>query len=177
MIVSRQRFARFNLMFLLAVIASSCVQRGGLIETWEFTDASVKIRIKQFDYWPPFLPGLDHFYALESRVDTSDGFREIAQWRVDDPMPSPKDHVRFVGNHVACMFFRERYLLTTDGGRTWSKWYADWALPSLRFPTITDVKLDEIGRGTLVVKYLKDSDYATMTLETSDYGVHWAARN
>jgi photosystem II stability/assembly factor-like uncharacterized protein len=162
------------LAMTMAVV--SCTFRGGMAEVWEPADAPVKIRLKRFKPWPrtPFLP--PSYYALESSTNGK-GWREIANWRTDDQYALPKDQVRFVGDRVACVFFRNLYVLTTDGGRTWSTWDSMTALPSLRFPMIVDAKLEDRGRGSLAVKYVANGGYGTVTLKTNDYGLHWAMPN
>ncbi len=145
---------------------------------WEPADAPVKIRLKRFRAWSlPLPPSL---YSLESRASGRDGWREIASWETDDQYALPKDQVRFVGERVACVFFRTQYVVTTDGGKTWSTWDSMRSLPSLKFPIIVDVKLEDRGRGSLTVNYIKNglatapAERGTATLKTIDYGLHWA---
>ena len=146
--------------------------------TWNSeSEALITVRLVCGDCYEEIVAMTPYYYALESRVDGRDRWREVADWETDDPIPIPKEQVLFVGDRVACVFFRGKYVLTIDGGKTWSTWNAVRARPSLTKAIIVDVKLDQAGRGTLVMRYQTHGDHGTMTLKTTDYGVHWATTN
>ena len=149
---------------------------GAIAETWETTNGSVKIRVDRHNEENGgFVPGA--YYVFRSAPVGSDAWRDIITFRHDDPVPIPREQVRFVNDRVALVFMGWMYAVTTDGGSTWSVWDAGNNLPNwlcCNYRLITDVQLNADGTGTMTLHPIQDRRGEVPLLRTKDFGRHWS---
>jgi hypothetical protein len=163
--------------FLCAVIvvANSCARRGDhVIETWETTNQTFKVRVRQYDENASIV--LPHYYyTFEASAPGSDQWREIMTVRTDDAIAIPRQQVQFLGNQIAYAFMTTKYAVTTDAGHSWSVWDANEKLTDLKYRNgafIKDAHVSPDGSGSMVLASRSDVTELTR-LHTSDYGQHW----
>ena len=161
-------------------LASGCGPRRGdrVLETWETTNQSLKVRIKKFDERQSVL--LPHtYFALEAAAVGSDEWHEVMSWRSDDPIPIPSQQVKVLNNQVVYAFANPTYVATTDAGHTWSTWDLAKDGPRLPYPKqawVKEVHVSSDGNGRMILNYRSNVGFALAELTTTDYGVHWATK-
>jgi len=166
---------------IIAVLAGLSVYLqptiGDVVETWQTENDIFKIRVDsraEVCHAPSFcLPGA-YFVFLSSPRHT-DRWREIMTFRHDDPVPIPRDNVRFVSDRLAYAFMGWMFAVTTDGGVNWSVWNAENDLPSWKcchYRAIGDIHIETDGSGTMTLLAFPD-DVEVWTLRTTDFGKHW----
>jgi hypothetical protein len=97
-------------------------------------------------------------------------------FRHDDPVPIPRDQVRFVSDQIGFVFMGWMYAVSTDGGKKWSVWNAEHDLPNwecCNYRLITDVTIAGNGSGVMRLSPIRDRRGEVPELHTSDYGRHW----
>lgn len=165
--------------FILAVVfVSGCgpfsrPQRGKIIETWEATNGSFKVRISAYDEQGSYPAPGGAYYIFQSAIKGSDSWNEIITFRHDDPVAIPRDHIHFVNEQVGYVFMGWLYAVTTDAGRTWSVWDAskDPALSkTYNYNLIREVSISANGIGRILLNLTGDTEEE---LKTEDYGRHW----
>jgi hypothetical protein len=169
-----------TLSCLSAIIVTGCevlphLQRGKVIDRWEATNGSLRVRILQYDEKGSYPAPGGAYYVFQSAVNTSDSWNEIMTFRHDDPVAIPRDHVRFINERVGYVFMGWLYAVTTDGGRSWSVWDAskDPALSkTYNYDLIREVSISPDGTGRMVLKLIGD---AKTELKTKNYGRQWTA--
>lgn len=97
-------------------------------------------------------------------------------FRHDDPVPIPREQVRFVNDRIGYVFMGWMYAATTDGGRSWSVWDArkdlpDWSCCNYRL--IQDVRMQLDGVGRMTLNPIPGRPAEASELETQDYGQSW----
>src|SRR2546421_5602863 len=136
-------------------------------EQAEFNNNIFRIRVTAYaEENAGFVGGA--YYVFESAPAGSNDWGKIVTVRHDDPIPIPRQQIRFVSDKVAYVFMIWTYAVTTDGGSTWKVWDAFKDLPQLQdHPAIDEVqiKLDGTGRMTF-----KSSTVTAPELHTDDYG-------
>ena len=117
------------------------------------------------------------YYVFESaRVDSS-RWREVMIYRHDDPVPIPRDHVRFLSENIAYLFMGNMYAITTDAGQTWSIWKAPDEIfrggkyYGYRYPNDIEVSVD--GKGRMTIEPMEARSGPSHYLCTTDYGRSW----
>jgi hypothetical protein len=144
-------------------------------ERWETSNNFFKIRVTAYAEENGFVGGA--YYVFESAPVQSDSWREIMTYRHDDPVPIPRDQVRFVKDKIGYVFMVYKYAVTTDGGATWQAWDIVEDLPNWKNDraAIKDVKTGEDGVG--VMRLTPFSDQPKLTeLFSKDYGRHWSTQ-
>ena len=79
-----------------------------------------------------------------------------------------------VSTQVVCAFARDKYVVTTDAGHTWSKWDVSKS-PQVRYSfqaVIKEAHVSPDGSGRMS-PYYRDT---TSELTTTDDGVHWTMK-
>lgn len=163
-------------MCTVLLLASGCLPGRGdrVLDTWETTNGTLKIRIRKFNEKGIALP--HNYLVLEAAAAGSEQWRELLEWRWDgDGVGHPIQHdwVQIVSPQVVCAFALAKYAVTTDAGHTWSEWDAAKMVPNLPSPLQTWIKEAHVsadGSGTMLLS----SSPALFQLNTTDYGVHWA---
>jgi photosystem II stability/assembly factor-like uncharacterized protein len=156
---------------------------GDVTERWEANNTAFKIRIDQRaeDLWFFGLPGA--YYVFQSSRDGA-RWHEIMTFRHDDPVPIPRENVRFLNERTAFVFMAWMYAVTTDGGNTWSNWTAKDDLPGWRccdYALIKNVDLSATGLGTMTITARGGGEYSGGEqlpfgiLVTNDFGRHWSS--
>lgn len=119
------------------------------------------------------------YYRFESLARGSKDWVMAMQFRHDDPVPIPKQNVRFVTANAAYVFMGWKYAVTTDGGKHWSIWSAEKDLPGWQccnYALIKDVALLQSGKGKMILGPIRTRAGEVPELVTSDFGRHWAAQ-
>lgn len=169
------------MVMIVVAIDSGCdllskPRRGDKInERWETRNETFKVRVTAYaEENGGFVGGA--YYVFESTPLGSDTWREIMTFRHDDPVPIPREHVRFVNDRVGYVFMVYKYAVTTDGGATWQTWDIVGDLPEWQNnrAAIKDVKISENGVGVMSLNPFSDRPKVT-ELFTKDYGRHWSA--
>lgn len=149
---------------------------GALVETWKTSNGTIQIRVDQHNEENGgFVPGA--YYVFRSAPAGSDAWRDIMTFRHDDPVPIPRDQVRFVNDRVAFVFMGWMYAVTADGGATWSVWDAGNDLPNWQccnYRLITNVHLNADGTGTMTLTPIQDRRGEVPQLRSNDFGRHWS---
>lgn len=144
-------------------------------ERWETTNGTVDIRVTAYG---EDNAGLDAgaYYVFESKRVRSNDWHQITTFRHDDPVPIPREQVRFVNDRIAYIYMGWMYAVTRDGGLTWSVWTADKDLPNwecCNYRLIRNVIMTKDGTGVMQLKPIQDRRGEVPELHTSDYGRHW----
>lgn len=116
------------------------------------------------------------YYIFESAPLDAERWTQITTFRHDDPVPIPRDQLRFLRDDVAYVFMGWMYAVTTDGGQSWSLWQADRDLPHWQccnYRLVEDVVLHKDGSGTMTLRLIPERSGEVPRLETRDFGVHW----
>src|SRR5712692_9423507 len=137
------------------VAASSCDlfkrprQSEKINERTEVSNNVFKIRVTAYaEENPGFIGGA--YYVFESAPSSSNDWRKITTVRSDDPVPIPRQQIRFVSNLVGYVFMIWMYAVTTDGGVTWNVWNAFDELPQWRdHSAIDQIQINPDGTGSM----------------------------
>jgi hypothetical protein len=119
-----------------------------------------------------------YYFAVESADFQTNVWHEVMSWQVDDPIPIQRQQVGQVDERIVYAFGNWTYVVSTDGGRSWSRWDAQRQLPDFHKTIIKEVTIRSGGNGAMVIIYKTQNDapFVTATFETADYGVHWSKR-
>lgn len=150
-------------------------QRGKkVIEAWETTNNSFKVSVTAYaEEHGGFVPGA--YYVFRSARIGSENWQEIMTFRHDDPVPIPRDQVRFVNEQIGYVFMVYNYGVTTDAGATWFVWDITSGLPDWQHNRayIKDVRIASDGTGTMKLNHILQRP-EVLELHTKDYGRHWS---
>jgi hypothetical protein len=168
-----------TILLIAAVSSISCGRssRGKELETWETGNNAFKVRITAFAEKKGGLVA-GAYYVFQAAQSGANGWHEIMTFRHDDPVPIPREQVRFVQDRIGFVFMGWMYAITTDVGRTWSVWDALRELPNWKccnYVLIRDVRIGLDGSGTMSLNPIPDRRGEVPELCTKDYGRHWAA--
>jgi photosystem II stability/assembly factor-like uncharacterized protein len=147
---------------------------GGIAETWETSNQTFKVRVDRHPEENAFVGGA--YYVFRSAPIGSNEWRGIMTFRHDDPVPVPRDQVRFVNDRVGYVFMGWMSAVTTDGGATWSVWSANKDLPNkcCNYGLIKDMHLQPDGTGVMILDPIPKRPGEVPELKTKDYGRHWS---
>jgi hypothetical protein len=146
---------------------------GKLIETWETTNKTFKVRVNKYaEESGGFVAGA--YYAFESTRVVSDKWKEFMIIHHDDPDPIPHEQVRFVNDQVGYVFMVYKYAVTTDSGDTWALWDIVKDLPDWQRSraAIKEVQIAPDGSGKMILTPF--TNQPAPELHTKDYGRHWS---
>lgn len=149
-------------------------RRGDIIETWETTNGTFKVRVTAYSEKNTFPALGGAYYVFQSAAVGSGEWSEIMTVRHDDPLEIPRDQVRLISDKIGYAFMLYDYAVTTDGGASWSVWNVS-DLPDWRRTraNIKDVRLTPDGTGTMSLT--SSADQKAPELHTINYGRHWTA--
>ena len=165
----------------LALIIANCTvlsgqRMGDVTDSFETSNHSFKLRVDQRAEVGGFMAALNGaYYVFRWAPVGSDNWHDIMTFRHDDPIPIPRDQVRFVNERVGFVFMGWMYAVSTDGGVTWSVWDAHRDLKSecCNYGLVHDVHLEPDGTGTMTLSVIPDRREVPK-LRTTDYGRHWS---
>jgi hypothetical protein len=116
------------------------------------------------------------YYRFESLPSGSTNWVMAMEFRHDDPVPIPRQNVRFLSPRCAFVFMGWKYAVTTDGGNHWQVWNAEKDLTGWRYANyelIKEVELQPNGVGKLILSPIAGHPGEVPVLVTSDFGAHW----
>ena len=163
---------------LIAIVGYQSLYRsrnGKILDKWETRNNSFRVRVISYAEKRGFVPGA--YYVFESSPVMSDQWREIMTFRHDDPVPIPRNQVRFVSEQVGYIFMGWMFAVTTNGGSDWSVWHADIDLPGwecCNYKLIKSVTILSDGSGEMILSPIPGRKGEVPTLQTKDYGRHWS---
>jgi len=171
-------------MAVVFSITSGCGEPrpGALRDQWELSNAGLRIRGEIYDEG-----NLSHRLAVfdERRchllLRTAVGGEQWHDIVRAYFAPCDKDirrHVRFVSGSVAYVFLQWWYMVTVDGGRTWTTWDVPAKIPRLAYanPTlIEEVVVAPDGTGTMTLNPAGTINHERARLRTTDFGRAWVA--
>lgn len=116
------------------------------------------------------------YYTFESTRANADEWQKIMVFRHDDPVPIPRDQIRFLNDQIGYVFMGWMYAVTTDAGTTWSVWNAeddlsDWQC--CNYNLIQYVRIAPDGTGTMKLNPIPERRGEVPELYTKDFGRHW----
>jgi hypothetical protein len=147
---------------------------GPIAESSETSNRTFRIRVDARPEERAFLPGA--YYVFRSAPAGSDDWHDIMTFRHDDPVPIPRDQVRFLNDRVGFVFMGWKYAVTTDAGATWSVWDSSRDLPKWQccnYRLVDDVHLEPDGTGTMTLNVIPNRGEMPQ-LRTKDFGRHWS---
>ncbi len=150
-------------------------RRGKLIESWELTGKTLKFRVEAYGERNSLVGGA--YYDFRAAPVSSENWQTIMTFRHDDPVPIPRENVRFVNEQVAYAFMGWKYVITTDCGKTWSLWNAEKDLPGWRccnYELVNNVEVNPNGSGKMNMNPIRGRSGELPGLRTTDFGRHWA---
>lgn len=146
-------------------------------EMTEITGPDFLIKVSAFpEKEGGLVPG--QYYRFESLAHGGKDWVMAMQFRHDDPVPIPKQNIRFLTAKTAFVFMGWKYAVTTDAGKQWSIWSAEKDLPEWQccnYELIKDVALSQSGKGKMILSPIQGRTGEVPELVTSDFGRHWAA--
>ena len=116
------------------------------------------------------------YYRFESRPSDGKNWVTAMEFRHYDPVPIPKQNVRFLSTRSAFVFMGWKYAVTTDGGKHWQVWNAEKDLAGWQYANyglIKEVELEQNGAGKLILNPIAGHPGEVPVLVTSDFGAHW----
>jgi hypothetical protein len=163
-------------VFMPACGPSSKPSVGDVIETWETQNDTFRIRATVYDEKGTAPAPGGGYYVFESSPSGVDKWQKIMTFRHDDPVPIPRNQVRFVNQQVAYIFMGWLYAVTVDGGQSWSVWDAskdNQLSKSYNYDMIREVNISDDGRGNMVLNLTGNK---REELSTKDFGTHWTPK-
>ena len=149
-----------------------------ILEKWETRNRIFRVRVISYaERKGGFVPGA--YYVFESSPVITDEWHEIIVVRHDDPVPIPRNQVRYVNDQVGYIFMAWTFAVTTNGGSDWSVWRADKDLPGwecCNYKLIKDATIAPDGSGVMTLSPIPGRHGEVPTLQTKDYGRHWVPR-
>ena len=116
-------------------------------------------------------PGI--YYSLDTYNPSTEMWESLIVIRKDSKIEIPHDQVKLVNDQVVFAFLGWMYVVTTDGGKTWSKWDAENSLSGWQCcdsQLIKNVDIEPNGSGKMVLRLIKQQE---KILYTKDYGKSW----
>jgi hypothetical protein len=148
---------------------------GAVTDSWETSNQTFKLRVdRHAEENGGFVPGA--YYIFRSAPSGSDSWHDVMTFRHDDPVPIPRNQVRFVNDKVGYVFMGWMYAVTTDAGVTWAVWNAQTDLPKgfcCTYRLIGSVNIEPDGRGTMILNPIPQTQGEVPQLHTKDFGQHW----
>ncbi len=146
-----------------------------LNERWETGNGKFNIRVTAYaEGNGGFIAGA--YFVFESSISDDKNWQQIFEFRHDDPIPIPRNQVRFIDEQTGYIFMSYIYAVTTDSGKTWSVWDIRRDLPrgDKRRAAIKEITLKLNGLGVMELKPFDGWQTQSPKLHTTDFGVHWA---
>ena len=171
---------RFFLRSTWVVAAScwlcyGCSPRGKVIENWQVGNDAFDVRVDAYsEKGVGFVWGAFYVFTAKSR-DTGT-WHEVMKFRHDDPVPIPREQIRFVTDKIGFIFMGWMYAVTTDAGHNWSVWDAQSDLANWQccnYGLINEVSLQPNGTGKMVLHPIDRRRGEVPKLCTTDFGRHW----
>lgn len=157
-------------------VAAACTGPGEVIDEWETRSPVLAVRIRKFDETPKVMLS-QYYFSFEVQDKQSHEWRRVMMWMVDDNISIQRQQVKFVTDSILYAFGNATYVVTTDAGKTWSKWDAKKALPSPEAYMIDRVLVSEDATGSMVVRRTTTENNGLAELSTTDFGVHWMLKD
>lgn len=147
-----------------------------VLESWEASTSDFKISVSAYKLINVEPAGTYYTFSSGTRAKNFDDMDSVVTIRRDIQIPIPHENVKLIGDKIGYIFMGWVYAVTTDGGKTWTKWDAEQALPNWQCCNqnlIRSVTIESNGIGTMTLNLGKDKEGITL-LRTQDYGKTWA---
>ncbi|MEA2205544.1 MAG: hypothetical protein QOE77_2320 [Blastocatellia bacterium] len=148
--------------------------RGKVLEEWETANTTFRVRVTTYGEKALINPGA--YYVFRSAPIGSESWREIMNLKFDDPVPIPREQIRFVNDRIGYVFMGEAFAVTTDSGYSWALWNAETELKDrvhVHSRSIKQVNIATDGAGSMHLHENPFQQGPPPTLRTQDYGQHW----
>lgn len=171
--VAAMIFVCFTLSFFLRFPGT----RGPAYETWESSSEVFKVRLTAYREVGIFMPGA--FYSFESAPVGSDEWTEVKELRGDDAIPLThfKERTRFVDSQTVYFYTSDEFMVTRDGGCSWSRWapFVPESDGRLVGWSITKARVESNGTGRAKLWRYDDQQKREVEREvfTPDFGQYW----
>ena len=156
---------------LVIVRGSLRTRRRELMDSLEMQRHIFKVRGVSYR-----LPGVTPegvYHSFEVYSTELGWWQGIISLRLDEPVSLKHNQISFVSNDICFVFVGWKYAVTTDGGKTWTKWDAEDQFINTsccHSNLIKNVQILPNGEG---VMYLNSEQSTYSALYTKDYGKHW----
>jgi hypothetical protein len=165
------------MILLASTLSLSCViltrphRSTAPLETWLRENKAFRIRVTSYEEEDANVSGT--YYVFESTSKGSAAWHEIMTLRHDDRPDLPKNQIRFLNEYL---FMEWMYVVTTDGGNSWSVWDATRDVPDWEWSKngiIRDVRIEPDGSGVMLLTAIADPNSKSPTFRSHDFGRHW----
>jgi hypothetical protein len=173
--ILRFAFRSIRIVTVIFCICCGCSSKGNAIETWETGNQVFHVRVVAYsERGTGFVPGARYVFTSKSH-DTA-RWHEFMTFKHDDPVPIPREQIRFVTGRIGFVFMGWMYAVTTDGGQYWSVWdarsdLANWEC--CNYGLINAVTLQSNGTGKMILHPIEGRRGEVPKLCTTDFGRHW----
>jgi hypothetical protein len=148
--------------------------QGPVLEKWEDHNSTFSIRVeRRADLYSL----MSYWYVFQSSRKGTLRWGEITRQLHGEPVPLPKEQIRFVSDDVGYLFFQLKYAVTVDSGQSWSVFDFGhnplYSPKKLDYSRIADVKVLPDGTGKLTMFRYDITQGQSTLFFTHDYGRHW----
>lgn len=164
---------------MFVCVSTSCVGPGDIVDSWEARSPVTTVRVRKYDekYFIFGSARTSAYFSFDVHDTQSQEWRPVFTWMVDGDPPIQREHVKFVTDSIVYAFGNAKYVVTSDGGKTWSEWDAKRAMPNPEAYKINKVFVSEAGTGNMVVTRRTSESDGLAELGTTDFGVHWTLKD
>lgn len=149
--------------------------QGPVVEEWQTQNSKFQVRVQR----RPDLYGFGtYYYIFDSAPSGSNSWREVVRLLHDEPIPLPKNQIRFVNDEVGFLFMELKYAVTTDGGKTWSvfDFVKQYDPQRHDFSRIANVEVLRDGSGTVRMYGFEGTLKESPSFYTEDFGKRWSPK-
>jgi hypothetical protein len=156
-------------------ICCGCSSKGNVAEIWQIGNKAFDVRVDAYsEKGVGFVRGA--YYVFTAKPHDTSKWSEVMTFRHDDPVPIPREQIRFVTDKIGFIFMGWMYAVTTDAGHDWSVWDARSDLANWQccnYGLINDVNLQPDGTGKMILNPIEGRRGEVPKLCTRDFGRHW----
>jgi len=159
-------------------LCCGCSSKGKVIEIWQVGNEAFDVRVDAHSEKGVGLV-LGAYYVFTAKPHGTGVWHEVMTFRHDDPVPIPREQIRFLTDKIAFIFMGWMYAVTSDRGQNWSVWNARSDLPNWQccnYRLIKEVSLEPNGTGKMILNPIKGRRGEVPELCTTDLGRHWTSK-
>lgn len=147
-----------------------------VVETWETQNAPFRIRVDKHIERGGFMGALNGaYYVFQSESGkNSNQWRQVMEFRDDDPNDIPREQVRFAADKVGYFFIGNDYAITNDAGESWRIFkICEFLSSEEHCAGIEDLRINADGKGEVKIHSSSKYKDGLKVLETIDFGRSW----